>query len=284
VFFLSLIGVSAGVTAIAPYFWPLRFLALGLILASIFLLSARLSPEQLPQRDVNPHGILQGAALAAILVLLISNQTAAQKIARQLLGPQPGSAVALSGDFSRDVAALVTMTTGPFYGKELGLDLSSLENINASIRLLASMEPGRGANAIALTPEEKKRYIAIGTQPTVTCEFCCGVKTLVREDGSATCGCAHARAMMGTAAYLIRNHPDLSDSDISYELVRQKGLYFPGKMQERAAGQLSGDAANFSPDIRLLLKNLSATELAGLQTKAKESGFTPPKESMVGGC
>lgn len=287
VFFLSLLGLSTGVSAIAPYFWPLRLLALGLVCSSILLLWRRFSPDLLPKLGFNIHDILQGSSLAAVFVLLIGNQAIAQQLAEQLLdGPQTGGEVALSGDFSRDVAALVTMTAVPFYGQELGLDLSSVENINASVRALASMEPGRGSAAIELTPAEKKRYIAIGTQPTVTCEFCCGAKTMVRDDGSPTCGCAHMRGMLGTVAYLLKNHPDMSNDEISYEIARQKGLYFPTKLQQRMAEQLSGDATNFSPDIRLLTMNLSAVELAGIQARAKESGFTPPLESpgMVGGC
>jgi len=119
----------------------------------------------------------------------------------------------------------------------------------------------------------------------VACEFCCGAKTLVTEEGEPTCGCAHSIAMRGTAGYLIRNYPDLTNAEIAYELMRQKGLYFPKQMQERMAKELAGDAKKFTADIKYLTQNLSQSELSELQKKAKSSGFMPDsKTDMVGGC
>jgi hypothetical protein len=286
VFLLSLFGISVTLMAVAPYFWLLRMLALGLVLLSITLLWRRYDPGALPRAKVSGESAVQMALMGLIVALLIGNQAIAQQVASHLLGPRPGGKITLSGNFSNDVAALVTPVSTPFYGQELGLDFSSIDNVNASLRILSSMVPKQGNNPIPLTEAEMARYIAIGTEPTITCEFCCSVKTLVRADGSATCGCAHARAMMGTAAYLIRNHPDLTNDEISYEIARQKGLYFPTQMQKRMAEQLAGDASKFSPDIRYLTMKLKPSELANMQAQAKESGFTPPAQNqgMVGGC
>ena len=91
--------------------------------------------------------------------------------------------------------------------------------------------------------------------------------------------------MRGTAAYLIRNYPELPNEEISYELVRQKGLYFPTQMQKRMAEQLSGDPKDFTPDIKYLTMKLTPPELAGLKANALASGFEPTEApSMVGGC
>lgn len=151
---------------------------------------------------------------------------------------------------------------------------------------MSVMAPMQGSNPIQLNPDEMERYITIGTEPLITCEFCCGVKTLVREDGSPTCGCAHSIAMRGMTAYLIRNYPEMTNAEISYEIVRQKGLYFPKQMQKRMASQLAGDAADFTADIKYLLQILKSEELADLQKKAKDSGFEPDTTNldMVGGC
>lgn len=231
------------------------------------------------------HLLFQKSATLLILVLFLSNQALALHIGKHLKGPShEKQLIELSNDFSKDVAALVTPMAAPFYANELGLDFSNIANINSSIEKLGLMAPMQGPNPIPLNDEEMQRYIAIGTEPTVTCEFCCGVSTLVRKDGSPTCGCAHSIAMRGTAAYLIQNYPEMSDAEIAYELMRQKGMYFPGQMQERMASQLAGEVKDFTPDIKYLTQNLSKSELIALQVKAKEEGFVPPDTSMIGGC
>jgi len=229
---------------------------------------------------------LHYVTLVLIVSLLLVNQAIAIRMGTMMMSHMTTVDTVLSGDFSHDVSLLVTPTILPFYGKELGLDMSSLSAINNSIALLATMAPMQGSHPISLDDEQMKRYIDIGTEPYVTCEFCCGVKTLVREDGSPTCGCAHSIAMRGTTAYLIKNHPELSNADIAYELMRQKGLYFPTQMQQRMATSLSGDIQNFLPDIKYLTMKLTQEELSHLQEKAQSSGFVPENTSpdMVGGC
>ncbi|PJA89884.1 MAG: hypothetical protein CO137_01830 [Candidatus Magasanikbacteria bacterium CG_4_9_14_3_um_filter_32_9] len=237
-------------------------------------------------RKINYYLVFQRILVVAVGFLLVGNQALAMQMGSKMLGPDMENGLMLTGDFSKDVAFLVTPTDMPFYASELGLDMSSLNAINTSIDKLGVMAPMQGSHPIQLTGEELKRYIDIGTEPYVTCEFCCGVKTLVREDGTPTCGCAHSIAMRGTTAYLIRNHPEMTNAEISYELMRQKGLYFPTQMQERMASSLAGEVENFTPDIKYLTMNLSEVELNGLREKAKSSGFEPPTQApgMVGGC
>lgn len=284
VFFLAYFGLSATLLSIAPYFLAIRLLALALLGLGLFILIRNFEPRNLPQQK--PHYIFQKIAMIVVGLLLIVNQTFAMNIGMALMGPEMNGTMKMSGKFAQDVAMLVTPTEVPFYGQELGLDMSNINAINTSIKKLSTMAPMQGSNPIQLNEEEMKRYIDIGTEPYVTCEFCCGVTTLVREDGSPTCGCAHSIAMRGTVAYLIRNHPNLTNEEISYELMRQKGMYFPGQMQERMAQSLAGDVSNATADIKYLLMNLSGSELTNLQKQAKSSGFTPPTQSpnMVGGC
>ncbi len=283
IFFLTYFGLSATLFVVAPYFWWFRLAAGVLALIGVVLLLMNFIPRKLPPIEKRP--ILNLLGIIVVIVLFLFNQTLITKTGMALMGPQPGDEVELSGDFSRDVAALVTPTSASFYGPELGLDFSNVNAINKSIGKLSVMAPKQGSNPIQLTEEEMKRYVAIGTEPYVACEFCCGAKTLVTEEGEPTCGCAHSIAMRGTAGYLIRNYPDLTNAEIAYELMRQKGLYFPKQMQERMAKELAGDAKKFTADIKYLTQNLSQSELSELQKKAKSSGFMPDsKTDMVGGC
>ncbi|OGJ42629.1 hypothetical protein A3B60_02515 [Candidatus Peregrinibacteria bacterium RIFCSPLOWO2_01_FULL_39_12] len=284
VFFLSYFGMSATLAVVSPYFWWFRLVAGILILVAILILLERFEDEKI--HPVDKSHFLNTLLIVVVAILFMNNQVLAVKLGEKLMGGQSGKEIELSGEFSRDIAVLVTPTVNPFYGAELGLDFSNVSAINTSIGKLSKMAPMQGSAPIDLNDTELKRYIKIGTEPTVTCEFCCGVITLVREDGSPTCGCAHSIAMRGTAAYLIRNYPEMSDADIAYELMRQKGLYFPKQMQERMAKELAGDISKFTADIRYLTQYLDKKEFADLQKEAKKSGFVPYDKSpdMVGGC
>lgn len=283
IFFLTYFGLSASVMAFAPYVWWIRLLSLGILMAGIGVLFGRVHVRRRSRQS--GFRAFQYGLVIMMGVLFVVNQSLAMNMGMSMMG-ESHTSMSLSGDFGANVSMLVTPTEVPFYGKELGLDMSSLEAINTSIRSLSTMAPMQGSNPIELTDTEMERYVAIGTEPYITCEFCCGVKTLVREDGSPTCACAHSIAMRGTAAYLIRNYPDMTNEQISFELVRQKGMYFPNQMQQRMASALAGSSDEFLPDIKYLTMNLSESELVQLQGSAKSSGFTPSEKApgMVGGC
>lgn len=283
VFFLAYFGLSATIMSFGPYFWWFRLVSFIMLGIGIFLLWKKYEINEFPK--MNLQLLLQKIGIVAVFMLLVLNQSLAIRLGQSMIGADSESAVTFSGDFAKDVAALVVPTTLPFYGKELGLDMSSLNAINKSISKLSVMAPKQGSKPIELNEEEMRRYIKIGTEPYVTCEFCCGVKTLVDEDGSPTCGCAHSIAMRGTTAYLIRNYPEMSDAEISYELMRQKGMYFPGQMQERMASSLAGDINEATADIKYLTMHLSEKELSDFKEKANDSGFKPvATPDMVGGC
>jgi len=285
VFFLAWFGLSATVMAISPYFWVFRLLSFVLLFIGIMLLWKKYVPQE-ENHHFRPHRVFHHLAVSLVVFFFLLNQSMIVGVGHAMTGTMTGDGVSMTGNFTKDVVALVTPSELPFYGPELGLDMSSLNAINASIAKLSTMAPQQGSNPIQLNDEEMKRYIAIGTEPYVTCEFCCGVKTLVREDGSPTCGCAHSIGMRGTAAYLIRNYPEMTNAEIAYELMRQKGLYFPTQMQQRMASALAGEKSDFLPDIKYLTMKLSDIELADLKKQASSSGFVPEEKApgMVGGC
>lgn len=110
------------------------------------------------------------------------------------------------------------------YGEELDISFDQVQDAINKVRVFGPTY-GEEGKKIILTGADLERYIKIGSQ--TACEYCCGVKTLVREDGEAACGCAHSIMMRGLAAYLIKNHPELSDEQILEELNTWKITYFP---------------------------------------------------------
>lgn len=109
------------------------------------------------------------------------------------------------------------------YGSELSV---SFDKVQESIDILAEFGPTYGDKKIELEGKAKERYIKIGM--SISCEYCCDVDAIVKEDGEAACGCAHSQAMRGLAAYLLQNHPDkYSDEKILDELAKWKATYFP---------------------------------------------------------
>lgn len=284
-FIFAFFGLSGGLSFIsflAPYFWWVRLVAAIILLLSIVLIYRQIDAKKLPIFDGKTFW--HKAAMILIISLFFTNQSLAMSLGNKLLNASADGKVVMSGEFSHDVYALVVPTDIPFYGNKLGLDYSSINAINKSIAILSDFAPRQGSNPIELSEKEFQRYVKIGTEPTVTCEFCCGVKTLVTEDGEPTCGCAHSIAMRGTIAYLISNYSDMTDAEIAYEIIRQKGLFFPKQMQERMASQLAGDPKDFTPDIKYLTKNLKPQEIADFKKKAGAKGFKPQGPTMVGGC
>ncbi|MFQ6049608.1 MAG: hypothetical protein ACE5J0_01030 [Candidatus Paceibacterales bacterium] len=120
------------------------------------------------------------------------------------------------------------------YGQELNISFDQVQDAINKVRVFGPTY-GEEGGKIILTGADLARYIKIGSQ--TSCEYCCGATTLVREDGEAACGCAHSIMMRGLAAYLIKNHPELSDEQILKELNTWKITYFPkqtlsAKLQE----------------------------------------------------
>jgi hypothetical protein len=108
------------------------------------------------------------------------------------------------------------------YGKELEI---SFDNAQDAINKLRILGPTFGKHKLVLEGSELERYVDIGSK--IACQYCCGVKTLVKPDGEAACGCAHSIMMRALTAYLIKAHPEVSDERILEELNVWKRTFFP---------------------------------------------------------
>ncbi len=147
------------------------------------------------------------------------------------------------------------------YGKELNISFDEVQDAIDKVRVYGPTY-GEEGKKIILTGSDLDRYIDIGFG--IACEYCCGVKALVRENGEAACGCAHSIMMRGLAAYLIKNHTELSNKQILDELEKWKITYFPKQTL----------SAKF--------KELEDAGETGIKEILEEfPGFLP---QMVGGC
>lgn len=147
------------------------------------------------------------------------------------------------------------------YGEELSISFDQVQDAINKVRVYGPTY-GREGKKITLTGQDLERYINITSQ--TSCQYCCGVKALIREDGSAACGCAHSIMMRGLAAYLIKNHPELSDGQILDELNTWKITYFP---KQTLTEKLSEMEKTGEPGIKEILEEFPE--------------FMP---QMVGGC
>ena len=162
-----------------------------------------------------------------------------------------GGNLKLSGDISEDAVKLSYIQGVPdMYGAELNVNFDDVQN---SMNIMKQFDLGYGKNKPTLTAEEMKRYTDVNLK--ISCEFCCGAKSIVSANGEAACGCAHSQAMRGLTAYLIKNHgAHYTNDEILRELARWKGRYFPKQMVKKMSGQLQ--SGNYTQDIASLLLNV----------------------------
>lgn len=163
--------------------------------------------------------------------------------------------------FKKVKSSLIPAGIPAVYGQELGISFDNVQDAINKVRVFGPTY-GKADKKITLTGENLKRYTNIGLQ--IACEYCCSAKTLVKKDGTAACGCAHSIMMRGLAAYLVENHPELSDRQILDELETWKITYFPKQTLTAKLGEMekAGDEG-----IKSILKEFP--------------GFLP---KMVGGC
>ena len=164
---------------------------------------------------------------------------------------------------------IIPAGTPEVYGKELGVSYDDISPNNpkladATIAKLTQYED------IELNSEQMSHYIKIGS--SISCEYCCGAKAIIFENGERACGCAHSYAMRGLAKYLLTEHPEMSDIEILSELGKWKVLFFPGIHEQKAQVlEANGiDSANYI--------NLASNLYRGIEKGQTSSG------EMVGGC
>ena len=163
--------------------------------------------------------------------------------------------------------------TPAIYGSELGI---SYNDVSASNPQLAdtTMEKLAKYEAMQLDNATMTRYIKIGS--SIACEYCCGAKTLVFNNGERACGCAHSYAMRGLAKYLLTKHPDMTDLEILNELGKWKVLFFPG-VHEKKAEALKANGVDYANYV-----NLASNLYRGAENQA--STGSSGGSGMVGGC
>lgn len=181
------------------------------------------------------------------------------------VGKNTGSATGLVS-----ASEIIPSGVPKIYGKELGVSYDDISpsdqrKADATINILSGLD-----NSITLTGNDLQRYINIGLQ--ISCEYCCGAKSIIFENGKAACGCAHSYAMRGVAKYLISKHgSEFTDDEILEELGKWKVLFFPG-IHETKAGVLKQQG------IEINYINLASNKYRGIESGASSSG------GMVGGC
>lgn len=160
------------------------------------------------------------------------------------------------------------------YGAELGVRYDDIGTANpqkadATIAKLAALQTGSDSAAPKLTPEQLQRYVKIGRE--ISCEYCCGVDSIITPDGKLACYCQHSAAMRGLLEYMIKKHPEMSDDTMLEELGKWKVLFFPDVHKQKAA-------VLTQKGIELNYINLASNKYKGIEKGAAGAG------SMVGGC
>jgi hypothetical protein len=133
-----------------------------------------------------------------------------------------------------------------FYGQELEVDFEA--NTDEMTNILRKYEDH------PLNDEQMERYKDVGLN--ISCEYCCGVKAIIFENGKRACGCAHSYAMRGLAKYLIINHPeDYTNDDILLELGKWKATFFPKQTISKAVLKYA-EFGNIDPSILTEMPNM----------------------------
>lgn len=190
-------------------------------------------------------------------------------------GPQiTDSDISPGGSGLGTVSASEIIPTGtPFYGDDLGFSYDDIDpndprKADQAIRKFANLD-----QQITLTGSDLDRYIDIlyHQHGGMSCEYCCGARSIIFENGEPACGCAHSFAMRGLTKHLITNYPDLSDEEILEEVGKFKVLFFPGIHDQKANVM---ESQGISTDYISLTTN----EYRGIEDGQQASG------GMVGGC
>lgn len=220
--------------------------------------------------------VLSYVMLSVVAILVIFNQVQIFSLSGNNLitGGSTTSTIKLSSnaDVNEIIKKIVPRGIPEVYGNEVGV---SFDDPVKSLSRLAALDKAVADNT--LSADEKKRYINIGTK--ISCEFCCSAPAVIDSQGRSLCGCSHAATFKGLAKYLIKNHPEMSDEQILWELTKWKTTYYPKNMVEKAIAA-NENGLELSPAVlndRALLQKLKS----GHKSSAGQLDDIP---EMVGGC
>ena len=190
------------------------------------------------------------------------------------IGNSEGAIVSTTGTSTIIPASEIIPTGVPaVYGEELsvsydGVSASNPQLADQTIAVLSNID-----RTETLEGTDLERYINIlyTIENGISCEYCCGARSVIFEDGSAACGCAHSYAMRGLTKYLIQNHGnEYTDEEILIEVGKWKVLFFPG-IHEAKAQALEENGIEFN------YINLATNKYRGIEQGQGTGG-------MVGGC
>lgn len=174
----------------------------------------------------------------------------------------------VSGSASLSLSDIIPQGIPAIYGKEIGVSYDDVSPNNPQLADATIAKLTQSEN-LELKDVQMERYIKVAG--SISCEYCCGAKSLIFDNGERACGCAHSYAMRGLAKYLITKHPEMSNEDILSELGKWKVLFFP-EIHEQKAKILESKGIDSKNYI-----NLASNLYRGIE-KGQTSG------GMVGGC
>lgn len=185
----------------------------------------------------------------------------------------------ISGDLQSTLNSILPKGVPHIYGQELnvGYDDVSVSNprlADQTIEILAQFDRSNSPNYIELSGEKLDRYINIlyRKEGGIACEYCCGARSVIFENGKPACGCAHSYAMRGLTKYLIEKHgSEFTEDQILEEIGKWKTLYFPTNIAQKAiVMKEKGLEVNYI--------TLTSNKYRDIEKGAVSGG------SMVGGC
>ncbi|MBS3106742.1 hypothetical protein J4419_03715 [Candidatus Woesearchaeota archaeon] len=211
---------------------------------------------------------LLAIALAVIVFNTMQMQALKTAIANRPSVPTGQSPVAAAGDapFPTGIPAI--------YGNELGVSFDAVSPATPDLADSTIQRLGQLDVDLTLNAEQKKRYINVlyTLNKGISCEYCCGARAVIFENGEAACGCAHSFAMRGLTKYLIINHgAQYTDEQLLEEAGKWKMLFFPTQMGQKAAVL---KANGIEPTVM----NLASNQYRGVERGQTQGG------GMVGGC
>ena len=237
------------------------------------MLEKKLSEERTPRSPENRAGerkLIMGILMIALALTLFNTYLLTQ-VQAGTTGTSGGSKVI----GPRTTSSVIPTGVPKIYGQELGISFDDVSASNPSKADATIRKLGQLDTTIQLTAEQKQRYINIlfKMDGGISCEYCCGARSVIFENGEAACGCAHSYAMRGVTKYLLTQHAsEFTDAEILEEAGKWKTLFFPGILEQKAA-VLKEKGIEFN------YINLASNKYRGI-----EKGQTGAGGSMVGGC
>jgi len=177
-----------------------------------------------------------------------------------------------------DLPDIIPTGVPEVYGAELGISYDGVSANNPGLADATITKLGQIDRSVELSGADLERYINVlyVLENGMSCEYCCGARSIIFEDGSAACGCAHSYAMRGLTKYLIKNHGDeFTDEEILSEISKWKVLFFPTQMVTKAGIlEQRGIEPNYI--------NVASNKYRGAEKGASTGGGSG--SGMVGGC